>query len=165
MYFLMCAISETNPLQWGATFCPESEIHFRLQPPQYLSRRSSDGEVAVLVWAAETPPLSLYPPKHPHNRPPNPNWFGFRNKSDSRFAFEWGPGARIYIIGVDYVGADINRGSQRCHRDEGYFVLTDFFLLQFVQMGTRHICNCGMPQGRVDVQHENWGCEKAECQT
>ena len=78
-------------------------------------------------------PLSLHPPKHPRRcPPPDPNWFGFRNKSDSWFAFEWGPGARIYIIGLDYVGSDINRGSQRCQGDQGYFVLTDFLLLQFV---------------------------------
>ena len=122
---------EINPLQWElrGQILPQVRNPFSALPVYlYLSRRS-DGEVAVLAQDT-TFPLST---KTSSPTPAaGPNWFGFRNKSDSWFAFEWGPGARIYIIGLDYVGSDINRGSQRCQGDQGYFVLTDFLLLQFV---------------------------------
>ena len=138
---------EINPLQWEL----RGQILPRVRNPfsavavyLYLSRRS-DGEVAVLAQDT-TFPLSTKtsPPQTP---PPGPNWFGFRNKSDSWFAFEWGPGARIYIIGLDYVGSDINLGSQRCQGDQGYFVLTDFLLLQFVHClkWSRQIWKQGRP--------------------
>ena len=137
LYLLMCAVSR---LQWAATFCPKSEIHFRLQPAQYLSPRSSDGEVAVLVWAAETP-LSLYPPKHrpPATAEPKLIWIS----KQIRFPIcIW---MRAWSADIHYRGWLCGRGhksgSQRCHRDESYFVLTDFFPVSICP----HICNCNRP--------------------
>ena len=122
----------------------------------YLSPRSSDGSRCPCLHHH----FPFYPPKHPHHhcRRQNPNWFGRRNKSDSWFAFEWGPGARIYIIGLDYVGSDINRASQRCHRDEGYFVLTDFLRhldCTDIKSGYKWKCSCrrekNKAKGRLEV--------------
>ena len=122
---------EINPLQWElrGQILPQVRNPFSALPVYLYLSRPSDGEVAVLAQDTTFPLSTKTSPPTPA---PGPNWFGFRNKSDSWFAFEWGPGARIYIIGLDYVGSDINRGSQRCQGDQGYFVLTDFLLLQFV---------------------------------
>ena len=147
---VMCIFGNARCISWCVQ-CRDFN-----EPPHFApSQKSIFGSSPLSIWAHDhqmekslslSEQLRHHFPFIPQNiarpPPPNPNWFGFRNKSDSRFAFEWGPGARIYIIGLDYVGSDINRASQRCHRDEGYFVLTDFFPVSICP----HICNCNRPQ-------------------
>ena len=96
----------------------------------------SDGEVAVLARETQRHHFPFITqnisPSPTATWASGPNWF--RNKSDSWFAFEWGPGARLYIIGLDYVGSDINRAPSGATPSKGYFVLTDFLLLRFVHI-------------------------------
>ena len=126
--------SETTIATKGRHSCPRVR-----NPFSALARNlglGSDGEVAVLARETQRHHFPFITqnisPSPTATWASGPNWF--RNKSDSWFAFEWGPGARLYIIGLDYVGSDINRAPSGATPSKGYFVLTDFLLLRFVHI-------------------------------